>query len=261
VGPVSGLLTMLALGFFLGARHATDPDHVIAVSTIVARHRATTDAALIGAIWGVGHTFTLLVAGGGIVLFGWVIPRQIGLSLEFAVAVMLMALGIANLSNLREVARSSLPTRRSGPPVHSRTHRDGDDSHTHPHGHDPEVRPDAAGRIPLGRLDSRLRGIALYQMIRPLAVGVVHGLAGSATVGLLVLTTTQEARWWLLYLFLFGIGTIVGMMLITVAISWPFAFRPSPRVAGRLQLASGLSSVGFGCLLAYRVGVTQGLFT
>ncbi len=226
MGPVNGLLTMLALGFFLGARHATDPDHVIAVSTIVARHRAITDAALIGAIWGVGHTLTLLVVGGGIVLFGWVIPRHIGLSLEFAVAVMLVALGIANLSNLREV-----------------------------------VHPRAADHTPLAWLDSRLGGLARYQLIRPLAVGVIHGLAGSATVGLLVLTTIREPSWSLLYLFLFGSGTVVGMMLITVAISWPFASRPSPRFAGGLRLASGLISVGFGCFLAYRVGVTDGLFT
>jgi hypothetical protein len=261
VGPVSGLLTMLALGFFFGLRHATDPDHVIAVTTIVARHRATTAAALIGTVWGVGHTLTLAVVGGGIVLFGWVIPRHIGLSLEFAVAVMLVALGTANLSNLREVVRCFLPARRSARPVHSHAHRHGDYMHTHPHGHDPEVHPHAAAHTPLARLDSQLGGLGLYQLIRPLAVGVVHGLAGSATVGLLVLTTIREPSWSLLYLFVFGIGTIVGMMLITVAISWPFASRPSPRFAGGLRLASGLISVGFGCFLAYRVGVTDGLFT
>jgi High-affinity nickel-transport protein len=251
---------MLALGFFLGVRHATDPDHVIAVSTIVARHRATTAAALIGTVWGVGHTLTLVVVGGGIVLFGWVMPRYVGLSLEFAVAVMLVALGIANLSNLREVVWY-FPARRSDQPVHSHAHRHGDHIHTHPHGHDAVVHPHAAGHTPLARLDSQLGGLALYQLIRPLAVGVVHGLAGSATVGLLVLTTIREPSWSLLYLFLFGIGTIVGMMLITVAISWPFAFRPSARFTRGLRLASGLISVGFGCFLAYRVGVTDGLFT
>lgn len=258
---MSGLLTMLALGFFLGMRHATDPDHVIAVTTIVARHRATTAAALIGTVWGVGHTLTLVIVGGGTLLFGWVIPRHVGLSMEFAVAVMLVALGIANLSKLGEVVRCFLPARRSAQPVHSHAHRHRDYIHIHPHGHDPEVHPHAAGHAPLARLDSRLRGLALYQLIRPLAVGVVHGLAGSATVALLVLTTIREPSWSLLYLFLFGIGTIVGMTLITVAISWPFASRPSPRFAAGIQLASGLISVGFGCFLAYRVGVTDGLFT
>lgn len=259
--PVSGLLTMLALGFFLGARHATDPDHVIAVTTIVARHRATAAAALIGTVWGVGHTLTLVVVGGGIVLFGWVIPRHVGLSLEFAVAVMLVALGIANLSNLPRVVRCLLPGRRTAQGGHTHAHRHGDYIHTHPHGHDPEVHPHAASHTPLARLDSQLGGFTLYQLIRPLIVGVVHGLAGSPTVGLLVLTTIREPSWSLLYLFLFGIGTILGMMLITFAISWPFAFRPSARFARGLRLASGLISVGFGCFLAYRVGVTDGLFT
>jgi hypothetical protein len=261
VGPVSGLLSMLSLGFFLGVRHATDPDHVIAITTIVARHRATTAAALIGTAWGVGHTLTLVVVGGGIVLFGWVIPRHMGLSLEFAVAVMLVALGIANLSNLREVVRCFLPARRSAQWVHTHTHRHGDYIHSHLHGHDQEVQPDAAGYTPLAWLDSRLGGLAAYQLIRPLVVGVVHGLAGSATVVLLVLTTIRGPSWSLLYLLLFGIGTILGMMIITVAISWPFASRPSARFAGGLRLASGLISVGFGCFLAYRVGVTDGLFT
>jgi ABC-type nickel/cobalt efflux system permease component RcnA len=258
VDPVSELLTMLALGFFLGVRHATDPDHVIAVTTIVARDRATRDAALIGMAWGVGHTLTLLVAGGGIVVFGWVIPRHLGLSLEFLVAVMLVALGIANLSNLRDVVRCFLPGRRSAERVHSHAYRHGGYIHTHLHGH---RQPYAAGYSPLASLDSRLGRLAPYQLIRPLAVGVVHGLAGSATVVLLVLTTIRGPSWSLLYLFLFGIGTIVGMMIITVAISWPFASRPSARFAGGLRLASGLISVGFGCFLAYRVGVTDGLFT
>ena len=257
---MSGLLTILALGFFLGARHATDPDHVVAVTTIVARHRATTAAALIGTVWGVGHTLTLVVVGGGIVLFGWVIPPRVGLSMEFAVAVMLVALGIVNLSTLREVVRGFLPARRGAQPVHSHAHGHGDYIHTHAHGHDPEVHPHATGHTPLARLDSQLGGLALYQLVRPLVVGVVHGLAGSATVALLVLTTIREPSWSLLYLFLFGIGTIVGMMIITVAISWPFASRPSARFAGGLRLASGLISLGFGCFLAYRVGVTEGLF-
>ena len=259
MGPMSGLLSMLALGFFLGVRHAMDPDHVIAITTIVARHRATRAAALIGTAWGVGHTLTLFVVGGGIVLFGWVIPRHLGLSFEFAVAVMLVALGIANLSDIREAVRRFL-RRGSAHRVHSHAHRHGDSNHIHLHAHDPEAQLDAAGSTPLAWLDSRLGGLALYQLIRPLVVGVVHGLAGSAAVVLLVLTTIRGPSWSLLYLLLFGIGTIVGMMIITFAISWPFASRPSARFAGGLRLASGLISVGFGCFLAYRVGVTGGLF-
>src|SRR5208283_2951648 len=94
------LLSIIALGFFLGMRRATDPDHVIAVTTIVARHRKVSQAALIGAFWGVGHTLTILVVGGGIILFGWVIPTRVGLSMEFSVGLMLILLGVLNLTGM-----------------------------------------------------------------------------------------------------------------------------------------------------------------
>ena len=82
---MTSLLAILALGFFLGMRHATDPDHVIAISTIVARQRSARSAAVIGAVWGLGHTLTIMVVGGGIILLGWVIPARVGLSLELSV--------------------------------------------------------------------------------------------------------------------------------------------------------------------------------
>ena len=84
-------LSIIALGFFLGMRHATDPDHVIAVSTIVSRHRSVKHAAIIGGLWGVGHTLTILIVGSGIILFGWVIPARIGLSMEFSVGLVLIS--------------------------------------------------------------------------------------------------------------------------------------------------------------------------
>ena len=95
-----GLISIIALGFFLGMRHATDPDHVIAVTTIVARYRKISHAAVIGAFWGVGHTLTILLVGSGIILFGWVIPKRVGLSMEFSVALMLILLGVFNLTGL-----------------------------------------------------------------------------------------------------------------------------------------------------------------
>jgi high-affinity nickel-transport protein len=96
----TGLVAVAALGFFLGMRHATDADHVIAVTTIVARQRSTRSAALIGAVWGLGHTLTILVVGGGIILFGWVIPPRVGLSMEFSVGLMLIILGLMNLTGV-----------------------------------------------------------------------------------------------------------------------------------------------------------------
>ena len=94
------LFSIVALGFFLGMRHATDPDHVIAVTTIVSRYRKVSHAAVIGALWGVGHTLTILLVGSGIILFGWVIPARIGLSMEFSVGLMLMLLGVLSLTGM-----------------------------------------------------------------------------------------------------------------------------------------------------------------
>ena len=265
---MTGLLPILALGFFLGMRHATDPDHVIAVTTIVARHRTAKGAALIGAVWGVGHTLTILVVGSGIIVFSWVIPSRLGLSMEFAVGVMLIVLGVANLRDLSGLFRrtaASLPPTEGMPAsahVHSHPHSHGDYVHTHAHGHEPEAHPHRPDQTPVGWLDRRFGGLGLYQLIRPLVVGIVHGLAGSAAVALLVLTAIADPNWAVLYLFVFGVGTIVGMMLITVAIALPFAVSDRrSRFAGRLRLASGLVSLGFGCLLTYQIGIVHGLFT
>ena len=105
-----GLISIIALGFFLGMRHATDPDHVIAVTTIVARYRKISHAAVIGAFWGVGHTLTILLVGSGIILFGWVIPKRVGLSMEFSVALMLILLGVFNLTGLLQWMNDTFST-------------------------------------------------------------------------------------------------------------------------------------------------------
>ena len=240
---MTSLLAICVLGFFLGMRHATDPDHVIAVTTIVSRYRTTAAAAMIGALWGVGHTLTILVVGAGIILLGWVIPPRVGLSLELSVGVMLIVLGFVNLTGvLQQVTESVTPP--GGPP---------ETVHAHPH------RPD---QTPLARLDRRLGRLGLYQTMRPLIVGVVHGLAGSAAVALLVLATIGNTGWAVLYLLVFGLGTIAGMMLITAGIAWPFAYAGT-RFAGlphKLRLASGVISLVVGLALAYRIGVVDGLF-
>jgi ABC-type nickel/cobalt efflux system permease component RcnA len=251
------------LGFLLGMRHATDPDHVIAVTTIVSRHRTPVAAALIGVLWGVGHTITILAVGVGIILFGWVIPPRVGLSLELSVGVMLIVLGLMNLTGVFQRITESVAPRAGSPgAVHAHPHPHGDYVHTHLHGHEPEAHPHAPEATPLGRLDRRLGGLGLYQAVRPLIVGVVHGLAGSAAVALLVLTTIGDSIWSILYLLVFGVGTIAGMMLITAGIAWPAAYAgvQFARLPHRLRVASGVISLVVGLALAYQVGVVDGLF-
>lgn len=97
-----------------GMRHATDADHVVAVTTIVSRERSVWRAALVGAQWGIGHTLTVVGVGGAIVLFKLAITPRLGLSMEFAVALMLIALGVLNMAGSR---RGAVPPRLAFPPL------------------------------------------------------------------------------------------------------------------------------------------------
>lgn len=255
------LFSIIVIGFFLGMRHATDPDHVIAVTTIVSRQRSTRRAALIGALWGLGHTVTIFAVGTAIILFNLVIPARLGLSMELSVGLMLIVLGGWNLAGFLRSAPVQAGDR--GSLVHSHPHSHGDYIHTHPHVHAPEAHSHAPQQTPLGRLDRALGKIGLYQWLRPLVVGIIHGLAGSAAVALLILASIRNSSWAIAYLLVFGVGTIAGMMLITMSIASTFRYVGNrfERVSHRLAMASGLVSVAFGLLLAYQICVTQGLFS
>jgi ABC-type nickel/cobalt efflux system permease component RcnA len=255
------VLSIIALGFFLGMRHATDPDHVIAVTTIVSRQRSIRQAALIGALWGLGHTITILVVGSAIILFGLVIPPRVGLTMELSVGLMLILLGTLNLTGiLRRIAETVAPLQPSQHP-HSHTH--GDYFRGHPHGHSPGQHGHAETATPLGWMDRMFGRLGLYQVIRPLAVGIVHGLAGSAAVALLVLTTIRVPSWAVVYLLVFGVGTVAGMMLITAAIAVPFTFSENrfARLNRGLGLFSGMLSLAFGLFIVYQMTFVNGLFT
>ena len=251
--------SIVAVGFFLGMRHATDPDHVIAVTTIVSRQRNLLKAAMTGIFWGIGHTLTIFVVGTIIILFDVVIPARIGLSMEFSVGLMLIVLGVMNIVSFIRSARSIAP--QDSGVLHQHPHSHGDYVHSHAHGHAPEAH--SHSQTPLTWLDRLFGRISLYQQLRPLVVGIVHGLAGSAAVALLILTTIRNPHWAMAYLLIFGVGTIAGMMLITMSIASAFNFfgNRNPRFSQRLGLASGLVSLAFGVVLTYQIGVANGLFT
>lgn len=272
--PAVSFTAILVLGFFLGMRHATDPDHVIAVTTIVARERTVKLAAWIGALWGLGHTITIFAVGSGIILLGWVIPPHVGLTMEFSVGLMLILLGVLNLTGMMQWITNSLMPAHTHPiddfadphahdHAHSHVHMHGDYIHTHTHSHDPELHTHAFEATPLARMDRLFGKLGAYQILRPLIIGLVHGLAGSAAVALLVLATIRDAGWGVLYLLIFGVGTIAGMMLITAAIAIPFSYTVNrfEAVNRLLRISSGIISLAFGLFIAYKIGYVDGLFS
>jgi high-affinity nickel permease len=260
---ISGL-AILAIGFALGMRHATDPDHVIAVSTIVSRERSIAKAALIGALWGLGHTLTILAVGAAIILFGLAIPTRVGLSMEFCVGLMLILLGVLNLTGaMKWISEKFSPAHPSVTGEHAHLHQHSASLHLHWHSHTPGAEHHAESLAPPKSMERTFAGVGLYQTLRPLFVGIVHGLAGSAAVALLVLSTIREPKWAVLYLLVFGIGTIAGMMLITSIIALPFSLA-GYRFAWlnrALITGSGILSLAFGLFVCYQIGFVSGLFT
>jgi high-affinity nickel-transport protein len=202
-------LSVLVIGFLLGMRHATDADHVVAVTTIVSRHASFARAARVGALWGLGHTLTLLGVGGAMVLFKLVMPPWLGLTLELLVAVMLVVLGIASV----------IGGGRSNRVIESNS--------------------------------------------RPLIVGTVHGMAGSAAFTLLALPLIASPLLAAGYLVLFGVGTVAGMVAVTIAVALPSLYAASrmERAHRTLRLAAGFASIAFGLYLAHQIGFADGLFT
>jgi len=250
--PDASLWSVMLLGLLFGVQHATDPDHVVAVATIVARTRRFGAGALVGAFWGVGHTVTVTAVGLAIVVFNLALTPRVALSLEMLVAIMLIALGVARIgwvfrdSDAVPVAHLGEPhAHGDGPALHSHAHAHPDGVHRHPHAHPPR------------RLLRALQTVGPGQALRSALVGLVHGLAGSAAVALLVLSTIQGTRQAIAYLLVFGAGTILGMTAITGVLSLPFTIR-APRLERSrraLTLATGALSLGFGL---YMVGLLLG---
>jgi ABC-type nickel/cobalt efflux system permease component RcnA len=261
---MNGALLILGIGFFLGMRHATDPDHVLAVSTIVSRENSIFRAGWIGVLWGIGHTATILIVGAAILLFGWVIPPRVGLALEFSVALMLILLGVLNLTGAMRWIRHKLsPTHPEQHGPHSHIHFHGTHIHAHPHSHEGHAQHHTNELDPPHWLERPFLRLGWFDSLRPLLVGVVHGLAGSAAVALLVLGTIRNPQWAIFYLLLFGLGTIVGMMLLTLAFAVPYTLAENrfTWMSRTMVTGTGLLSLVFGAAVAYHIGFVDGLFS
>ena len=233
LGPLS-TFALLGIGLLFGLKHATEVDHVVAVATIVSRHRNVWRSAIVGALWGAGHTAALLVAGVFVLSLRVAIPERVSSWLEFCVALMIIGLGATALWRaLRQRAD-----------VHVHEHSHDGLSHVHIHFHDQQTQ----------HATKRAHTHAVARVgLKPIVVGAVHGLAGSGALTLLILTQIESIWQGLLYLAVFGAGSIAGMLLMSGLIGLPFALtsRKLTTVHHRLQTAAALASLAFGFWYAY----------
>jgi ABC-type nickel/cobalt efflux system permease component RcnA len=216
-------MDMLVAGFLLGLRHALDPDHLAAVASISADTQSAKRRVIQGAVWGLGHTVTLLVIGGIAILLGTLVPENLAVWLEAAVGVMLVLLGIDVLRRIR-MERIHVHTHSHGEHpdhVHFHTHRKSP-SHDHEH-------PDA---FP----------------VRMFLVGLMHGLAGSAGLVLLAVSATSQPLLGLAYVILFGVGSILGMALLSVILVVPLRVLPQ-KIYRQVRIGLGITTVVIGILI------------
>lgn len=230
---------VLGLGFYFGLQHATDADHLAAVSTIVSERKSVWSSALIGGVWGLGHTISLLLAGILVLLLNVEISEKTARILEFGVGIMLTFLG---LNVIRKLLK--------GGKLHFHAHEHGAREHVHPHVHVAEVEEAPHSHHGL-KFNSRA-----------LIVGMIHGLAGSAGMMLLYLPTIETQTLKLIYIIVFGAGSIGGMMLMSFLVGLPFHFTAARfnRFNYILQSVAGLASITIGLAIIYEKGITEGLF-
>jgi len=236
MAPETELLTLLGVGFLLGLRHALDSDHLAAVSTVLAERPSFFASGAVGLWWGIGHTLTLLLVGSIVLAWGIRIPDGFEFLAEFGVAVLLLILGGTLAAKLY----------RERWHVHSHYHHDGS-PHVHFHSHQ--------------RQEDHRHQHWMVQSIRPLCIGMVHGLAGSAALMLMILASTKEVGTGLLSILIFGVGSIVGMMLIGLTISVPVMYSRSinQRLFIAVQGVASFASVLVGVWMLVKLTLSAGV--
>jgi ABC-type nickel/cobalt efflux system permease component RcnA len=234
VGKVS-TASVLGLGLVFGLKHAMEADHLAAVSTIVSERKSLLSSTLVGGLWGVGHTISLLIAGVMVILLHIEIGERLAMALEFCVALMLITLGVNAINKLRRGGR-----------LHLHSHEHGGRPHVHPHLHE-----NAKASEPPTRVGTR-----------PLVVGMIHGLAGSAALMLLVLSTIPSPLVGMVYIIVFGLGSIGGMMLMSALVGLPLRLTATRFLRANIAVrgVAAVFSLGFGLFMVYQIGFVEGLF-
>ena len=230
------MLTLLGLGFLIGIRHAFEADHAAAVATLATKSSSITNTVKQGVVWAIGHSLTLLVFCSMVFLMEAVIPEYLAHGLELAVGIMLVGLGL-------DVWRKMVKER-----LHLHVHQhESHTSHFHFHSHRGDV----------NHSRSRHQHAHQYEFpFRALFVGFMHGMAGSAALILLTLHTTLSPMMGLLYIVLFGLGSIAGMAVLSLVIALPLRYsaRSLTWLHQGLQGTIGGVTIILGVTLIYTMG-------
>ena len=230
------MLTWIALGFLLGLQHALEADHIAAVATIASDKQGLSRIVRQGALWGLGHALTLGAFGGAVYGLKITLDTRLAHGLEFAVGVMLVLLGLRALYILNRER------------IHFHVHRHGGDAHFHAHSHRGES---ADHRTSLHAHEHREGGVA-----RSLSVGMIHGLAGTAALVALTASTAPSASLGLIFIALFGLGSVIGMALFSAVIALPLSYTAKTLTwANRaLQAVASVIAIGLGLTLMIETG-------
>lgn len=231
-GVSDGGLGVLLLGLAVGVQHAFEADHIAAVSSLVTPQKSVRRIVAHGAVWGLGHTVTLMGVTGGAIVFGLAISQSLSEWLELLVGAMLVCLG-ANV--IVTLARKR---------IHFHRHNHGDGTtHFHAHSHNGENAP----HDPRRHDHRHPAGLP----IRTFVVGMMHGMAGSAALLVLTAATVGSTPLGLGYILLFGLGSIIGMASLSAIIAVPLAWsaRAMTWANNGLQGVIGLTTVTLGILI------------
>ena len=227
------LLSVLMLALILGIKHAIEPDHVIAVSTIASKSKKLWHASLAGVFWGIGHTATLFIVGIIVIVMKGQISEKWSMSLEFLVGIMLVYLGVKTILSFKN--------------NHVHTHQHNGDEHIHIHSHQNS-----------GDHKHRHKNVTY---LRSTFIGLVHGLAGSGAMVLLTISTVKSVEAAAIYILIFGAGTVIGMLFFTTIIGIPFVLsKKRGAISGTLGITTGVISTVFGLYYMYNLGISEGLF-